>query len=73
MDVIEKHNQQSFEWYYDERYLMRKQFIDKHEYITFYHVDINDLNNLKKVYQMLDYFKINPLSSLITIINKQVD
>jgi len=69
----------SFGWYLsnylncDEIYLMGNRFENQHKDISFYAVDINDINDIQKVYKMLDYFKITPCQSLKGIINKPVN
>ena len=71
--ILNKYTHMIFKWYYDEIYLMGNRFKNQHKDISFYAVDINDINNIQKVYKMLDYFKITPCESLKEIINKPVN
>ena len=44
--ILNNYTHMIFKWYYDEIYLMGNRFKNQHKDISFYAIDINDINNI---------------------------
>jgi len=71
--IINKYGKKIFEWYYDTIYLTGEKFIDTNKEITYYHVDIKELNDYHAMNKLLAFFNITPLETINDIINKPLN
>ena len=70
LKIFNRYNFQCLEWYVDEIHALGEKFQQDHPKITFKSLDLSDLNDLKKVEELFEYFGLTAKEGLPKVVGK---